>query len=141
MSLDEQQLQTILSELRVLEAYLNEVNARQQVLARAIVESRAALEALGSLDSTKSSEAYVPLGSGLFVLSDIPPPDRLLVAVGAEVVLEKSKGDAIILTEEKVKQLEEAITSLENQKVELANRINQNRSVLSNLMETAKRAQ
>ncbi|MEM3437014.1 MAG: prefoldin subunit alpha [Nitrososphaerales archaeon] len=138
---EQERLQSLVAELRILEAYFNEINARESLLARAIMESRAALEAIKSFPSNEISDLLVPIGGGIFMEASAKPPEKLLVSIGANVVVEKTKDSTISFLEDRIKELENAISKLEAQKEELARRIDYNRVAISTILEKQRKAQ
>ncbi len=125
----------------MLEGYFGEINTRESLLARAIVESRAALEAIRSFPSNETSDVLVPIGGGVFIEVSAKPPDKLLVSIGADVMIEETKDGAVSFLEERIKELENAISNLEGQKAELAKRIESNRAIISSILEKQKKTQ
>ncbi len=125
----------------MLEGYFGEINTRESLLARAIVESRAALEAIRSFPSNEISDVLVPIGGGVFIEVSAKPPEKLLVSIGADVMIEKTKDGAVSFLEERIKELENAISNLEGQKAELAKRIESNRAIISSILERQKKTQ
>ena len=136
---DEERLQSLIVEIRILETYYNELENRESIAGRAIVEGRAALDTLKALGTDTSSEALVPIGGGFFIKSTTPPIDTLVVTVGADVAVEKTKDDAIRFMEERLGQLEQAVSTLETQKSELARRIEAGRLGISKIAEQQQR--
>ncbi len=136
---DEERLQSLIVEIRILETYYNELENRESIAGRAIVEGRAALDTLKALGTDTSSEALVPIGGGFFIKSTTPPIDKLVVTVGADVAVEKTKDDAIRFMEERLGQLEQAVSTLETQKSELARRIEAGRLGISKIAEQQQR--
>ncbi|MGB9660328.1 MAG: prefoldin subunit alpha [Nitrososphaerales archaeon] len=138
---DQERIQSLAMELRMLEGYFGEINTRESLLARAIVESRAALEAIRSFPSNEISDVLVPIGGGVFIEVSAKPPEKLLVSIGADVMIEKTKDGAVSFLEERIKELENAISNLEGQKAELAKRIESNRAIISSILERQKKTQ
>lgn len=132
---EEERLQSLIAEVRILETYYNEIDGRESLAARAMVEARAALDALRSLDTQRSSDILVPIGGGLFIQSTSPPINKLIVSVGADIAIEKTKDDAIRFTEERLSELERAVSTLEAQKSELARRIEAARAAVLQIAE------
>jgi len=120
---DEEKVQSLIAELKILESYFNEANTRQAMITNAIIESSAAQEALQGL-LKENSEVLVPIGGGLYIYSQAQRPDKLLVNIGANVVVEKTKEDALSFLDIRMKDLEKAQETLESQKNEFKNRIN-----------------
>lgn len=125
----------------MLEAYFNEINARESLLARAVMESRAALEAIRGFPRNETSDLLIPIGGGIFIEASAKPPERLLVSIGADVIIEKTKDGAISFLEDRIKELENAISNLEAQKAELVKRIESNRVAISTILEKQRKAQ
>jgi prefoldin alpha subunit len=128
-------------ELRMLEGYFNEINTRESLLARAVMESRAALEAIRSFRINEASDFLVPIGGGVFMEASAKPPDKLIVNIGANVMVEKTKDSTTNFLEERTKEIESAISNLEAQKAELAKRIDANRTAISSILEKQKKTQ
>ncbi len=120
-------------ELKVLESYYNELSARESIVARAIVDNRATIEAIKSMPAGPDSEILVPLGAGVLIKVCSPITDKLLLNLGADVVVEKSKEDVLNYLNARAEELEAAITSISRQKAELANKINTQRAEVNNM--------
>ena len=120
-------------EVRVLEGTYNELTARQNLLERALLEGRAALESIKGLDGM-SPEVLTQIGGGAMLHSAPPSTDRVLINVGANIVIEKSKEEAVAMLEERGRDVEKTIVSLVGQRNEIADRLNADRDLLNNLM-------
>jgi prefoldin alpha subunit len=129
----EETVNALVVEIRVLEGTYNELTARQNLLERALLESRAALESIKGLDG-KSTEVLTQIGGGAMLHSSPPSTDRVLVNVGANVVIEKSKEEAIAMLEERSRDVEKTIVSLVGERSEIADRLNSDRDLLNNLV-------
>ena len=130
----EEQLQRMVLELRILEAYYNELTARETLIARAVLDSKATIEALKSIPEGSDSEILVPLGAGVLMRVYSPTVNKLLLNIGAGVVIEKSKEDTLKYLDERVSQLEAALSNISAQKAELANKINAYRAQVNTLV-------
>ncbi|MGQ9718792.1 MAG: prefoldin subunit alpha [Nitrososphaerales archaeon] len=137
---EQEKLQSLVAELRMLEAYFNEIDARESLLGRALVESRAALDTIKGFASNEPSDLLVPIGGGLFLKASALPPDKLIINVGAGAMIEKTKEDAMAFLETRIREVEEAITKFESQKADLARRMDSNRTAISDLLEKQRRA-
>jgi prefoldin alpha subunit len=131
---DEETINALVVEARVLESTYNELTARQNLLERALLETRAALDAITGLDSNPSSEILTQIGGGAMLRSPPPSTDRVLVNVGSGVVIEKPREEAKALLDERNRDVEKTILSLANQRNEIAQRINSDRQVLNTLL-------
>ncbi|GBC74855.1 Prefoldin subunit alpha [archaeon HR06] len=130
----EEKLQALIIEARLLESYINQISEREALVTKILLESRAALEALNNLSSGKEVEALVPIGSGTFIYTNIPKVEKVVVGVGADVVIEKSREEAIVFLEKRIKELEENLVKLNSTKNELINRLNLTKATMNNLV-------
>jgi prefoldin alpha subunit len=131
---EEETINALVVEARVLESTYNELTARQNLLERALLETRAALDAITGLDDNPSSEILTQIGGGAMLRSQPPSTDKVLVNVGAAVVIEKPRDEAKALLDERNREVEKTILSLANQRNEIAERINSDRQVLNTLL-------
>lgn len=123
MSRDEDKINSLVAEIRVLESALNDLNARQNVLERILIDSRTSIETINGLDSTKSDEGLIPIGAGVLLWSPPPKVDKVLVNIGANVVVEKSKEDATSFMEKRVREIEESLANVISQRNQIAQRL------------------
>ncbi|HXW37050.1 MAG TPA: prefoldin subunit alpha [Nitrososphaerales archaeon] len=133
----EERINSIVVETRILESTFNELSARENLLERALIENRAALEAIKSLADGKTTDVLMQVGGGTLLKSAAPSTDRVLVNLGANVVVEKSREEALAMIEGRAKELESTITTLLRQRSEIAERLEADREVLQTLLSRA----
>ena len=119
----EQTVNDLVQESKLLEAYYNDVVAKESVLHRLYEESHNSFEALRSLSSESETISLVPLGIGVYVKSLIYPIEKVLVNIGAGVVVEKKKDDAVNFIEQRIKEFELATKQLSTQKQQISQRM------------------
>lgn len=127
---EEERANSLALELRVLEGTFNELTSRQNLLERALFEGRSALEAVKGLSEAKPEEVLIPIGGGALVRSPPPDADRVLVNVGASVVLEKTREEATAFLEGRVKEIERSIVAVLSQRSQIAERLEADRQAL-----------
>ena len=130
----EEAVNSLVMEVRILEGTYNELSARQNLLERALLESRAALDAIKGLGEKPSDEVLVQIGGGAMLRSPAPSPDRVLVSIGTGVVIEKPRAEALAILETRVKDIERTVISISNQRNEIAERLNADRSAINSLI-------
>jgi prefoldin alpha subunit len=130
----EETVNALVVEIRVLESTFNELTARQTLLERALLESRGALDSIKGLDGKSPTEVLMQIGGGAMLRSPPPSADRVLLSIGSNVVIEKSKEEAVAMLEERSREVEKSIVSLLGQRNEIADRLNSDREVLNNLL-------
>jgi prefoldin alpha subunit len=130
----EETVNALVVEVRVLESTYNELSARQNLLERALLESRAALDSIKGLSGAAPQEVLTQIGGGAMLRSEPPSTDTVLVSVGSNVVIEKSKDEAVAMLEERSRDIEKTIVSIIGQRNEIAQRLNSDRELLNNLV-------
>ena len=135
MSSEEERMNELIVESRVLENTYNELSSRQNMLERLLLDGRASLETLKEMGSAKTGEVLVPVGAGIFLRSSPPKVDRVLTGIGANVVVEKSREDAEKMLEGRVKEIEESLVTILSQKSQIAQRLEVDRRALQTLVD------
>jgi prefoldin alpha subunit len=133
-SSDEDRLNQLVVEVRVLEGTYNELTSRQNLLERALLENRAALDAIGGLGEDPPGEVLTQIGGGAMLKGPPPKTEKILVNVGSNVVIEKPKEEAVSILENRGKELEKTVLSIINQRNEIAERLESDRQILQSLM-------
>ncbi|MDH7593242.1 MAG: prefoldin subunit alpha [Methanomicrobiales archaeon] len=124
-------------ELQALQMYLNEYTQQGEVLARQLellmrqrMEASAAIEALKELKSVEEPIVLFPLGGGTTVRAHILDPERVLVNIGADVIVQRTNGQATEYLEDRIRELEalekkvgESLQNIRAQVNEIARRI------------------
>jgi len=119
----EQTVNDLVQESKLLESYYSDIVAKESILHRLYEESHSSFEALRSLSSESEIQSLVPLGIGVYVKSLIYPVEKVLVNIGAGVVVEKKKDDAVNFIEQRIKEFELATKQLSTQKQQISHRM------------------
>ena len=126
----EQQLERLVNEVRVLEGYFQEVTARAQSASNALSETRSAIEAIEGLSASSKSEVLLPIGAGILLpLKDVESK-KYLVSVGAGVAIEKDMTSVKVFLEDRQKEVQSAVSALEQQRREIGSRLEAGKSAL-----------
>lgn len=118
----------------MLEGALNELAARQNLLERMLIESRTSVDTMRGLDSSSSEEVLIPVGGGILLRSVPPKLDKVLVNIGANVMVEKSREEATSIMEKRAQELEENLMALVSQRNQIAERLDKDRRALQTLL-------
>jgi len=137
----EETANSLLVEIRVLESTYNEFTARQNLLERALLESRAALDAIKALSGQPPTEVLTQIGGGALLRAEPPSTNSVLISVGANVVIEKSKDEAVAILEGRSRDIEKTIMSLIGQRNDIAERLNSDREIMNNYLAAAQSQQ
>lgn len=130
----EQQINELVQQSRVYEAYLNDIMTRQVTVARTLEEARLASTTIQATSPDNQVDSLMPIGIGLHLHASLPPVKKLLVNLGAGVAVEKSREDALNFVEARIKEFEVAARQLEAQRVELSMRMQQLQAQVNQLL-------
>lgn len=134
LSEDEEVLRRLILELRILEGRAGELQARLNVLNAFSNEVQLAQATLDGLKEEKRGiEVLLPVGGGSFVKAVIDKPEKVLVGVGAGISIEKKRAEAVESLEEQQNQLESARQSLQQQTVQVVQRMSEIRAQVNDL--------
>ena len=125
------------ADLQTLQYYLNEYGQQAEIFSRQLemieqkrIESLAAIETMKALAADPDSLALLPLGGGTMVRVKVTGPDKILVNIGADVVMQRTNGEAITFLQEKITEMEAmekkvaaTIDQLRSQMAEIARKI------------------
>ncbi len=121
----EQKINELVQQSRVLEAYMNDNLSREATVTRLLEEARLASNAIQNIPIDSEVESLMPVGIGVYIKALVPPVKKLLINIGADVCIEKSKEDAINYIESKIKEFEVALRQLVSQKEQISARMEQ----------------
>ena len=129
----EQQLNQLVSEIRTLEAYYNEIVSRIQAASSGLSDFRAAIQGVDALMQNPKGDMLVPIGGGLLLPVSGVEATSLVLSVGAGVAVEKDLNSCKAFLQAREKELERAISGLEQQRREIGSRLDSGRAVLQRL--------
>ena len=121
----EQKINELVQQSRVLEAYMNDNISREATVTRLLEEARLASNAIQNVPNDSEVESFMPVGIGVYIKALVPPVKKLLINIGADVTIEKSKEETINYIESKIKEFEVALRQLVSQKEQISMRMEQ----------------
>jgi prefoldin alpha subunit len=119
----EQSINELIQESKLLESYYTDIVSKESLLHRLLEESHNSFEAIKNLSLDSDNLSLVPLGIGIYVKSTIHSIKKVLVNVGAGVIIEKDKEDAVNFIEHRIKEFETAVKQLSSQKQQVSYRM------------------
>ena len=129
----EQQLNQLLSEIRILEGYYNEIVARIQAASAGLSDIRSAVLSIDALAQNQNEDFLLPIGAGMLLPAANLSTKRLIVNVGGGVAIEKDLDSAKAFLKAREKELETALNSLEQQRREISSRLETGRNILQQI--------
>jgi prefoldin alpha subunit len=101
------------ADLQTLQYYLNEYGQQAEIFSRQLemieqkrIESLAAIETMKNLVGDRDSPVLLPIGGGTMVRAKVSDPEKVLVNIGSDVVIQRTNGEAITFLQEKIAEME-----------------------------------
>jgi prefoldin alpha subunit len=132
---EEEKIQALVAQMKLYEAYLNDIVTRESTVARLMEEGRLAIEAIKNISGQDAVQTLMPIGIGIYMQTSTSTNNKLLINIGAGVAIEKSKDDAVTYVEARLKEMEVALRSMMSQKQELATRMEQTRAEVNTILQ------
>jgi prefoldin alpha subunit len=129
----EQQLNQLVSEIRTLEAYYNEIVSRIQAASNGLTDFRAAIQGVDALMQNPKSDLLIPIGGGLLLPVNGVEATSLILSVGGGIAIQKDLNSCKVFLQAREKELERAISGLEQQRREIGSRLDSSRAVLQRI--------
>ncbi len=114
--MSEEKLKEKYMEFQMLEQSLAQLNQRKATIENQINEFSALQESLDNLkNSENNSPMYSPLGSGVFIKSELKDTKNVLVNIGSNIAVERSIEESKKLVDKQMSELKEIISKLEKE--------------------------
>ena len=130
---EEEKLQALVTQMRMIEAYVNDIGSKETAVGRLIEEARSTIDAIRNVSNMDHSQTLMPIGIGVYMQASVASANKLLISIGSGIAIEKSREDAINYVESRIKELETALRSMFSQKEELETRLEQTKAEVNAL--------
>jgi prefoldin alpha subunit len=131
---DEETFRGLAVELRILEGTAEELQARLSLVTatlRDLNTSRMTVE--GIEKENPDASLYVPVGGGSFIKAKLESNDKIIIGIGAGVSIERSLTEAKQIIQNRISEIEKNRESIQQQLIQIANRIQEDRDRLQEL--------
>jgi prefoldin alpha subunit len=105
---DEEEVNGIANEMQLQQARGEVIRQQIQQMQRNILEISSAVDALNNLKKAKS-DTLVPIGAGVLISCPKPTSDRVIIEIGANIMVEKKPEEAVKMLQERQKKIMEAV--------------------------------
>ena len=129
----EQQLNQLVSEIRLLEQYYNEVSQKIQSASAEYSDMRSAIQSIDGLAKNSNGDFLIPIGGGLLLPASNLDPKKIILSVGAGVAIEKDLDSAKAFLQTRVKEFEAGLNTLDQQRREISSRLEAGRNLLQQI--------
>jgi prefoldin alpha subunit len=100
-------------EIQSLQLYLNEYHQQAEIFTQQLslleegrMEAHAAIDALQEAKESPGSTVLLQIGGGASVRARILDPDRVLLNIGSEIIVEKSNASAVDYLKDRITEME-----------------------------------
>jgi len=116
----EQELQEKVIQLKYLEDYFQDLLARENLLISSFNDIENAEETINEISRRKGFETLVYIGGGVYVQGNINAIDKVLVNIGANIVVEKKLSDALTFLQARKEEIKKILDNISQQKQQTA---------------------
>jgi len=131
----EEEFRKLSVELRILEDTAEALQSRINMVNAVVTDltyANMTLEGLGK--HKRDSELLVPIGGSSYIKATLQDPDKVIVGMGAGVSVEKTLQEAKEIVKKRLDNLEKTRMSLQQRFTQVAQRINEDRAELEELV-------
>ena len=123
--MEKKNLRSKLLEFQLVESRLKVLESRRNLILSKIAEIERTIQCLNDVQKSGESEILLSIGSNVYVPGSLKKSEKFLVELGAGVIVEKNFEGARSFLEKRLKILENGIASIENEIVNLSQRLNE----------------
>jgi len=129
-------------ELRILEGTADALQSRLNLISAAVAELNLAQMTLEGVEKENpEAPLFVPIGGGTFVKAKLESNEKVIVGMGAGVSIEKTMAEAKTTIQNRISDMGKTRVSLQQQLVQVVNRMQENRGKLEELSAKLNRAE
>jgi prefoldin alpha subunit len=133
-SSDEEDFRRLAVQLRILEGTAETLQSRLNLVGAALTELNVARMTLEGVEKeAPDAPLFVPIGGGSFIRAKLESVDKVIVGAGAGVSVERTLGEAKQTVQNRIGELEKTRVSLQQQFVQVVDRIQKDREELQGL--------
>ena len=135
--MSEEQAQQLLYHMQMLESYVTNLDRKEEALMTFLREAISSVESIRGINQNQEIESLIPVGLGTYVKANISGTSKVLLDVGAGIVVEKEHDSAINYLESRIKELQVALNETASQKHEVLMRLEQLKPEMNRLIQSA----
>jgi prefoldin alpha subunit len=138
--MSEEQAQQFLYQMQILESFAASLDQKEEAIIAIIREAVASIDSIKEIQN-KESPALIPIGHGTYVKAVMEGSQKVLLEVGAGVVVEKDHESAINHLEMRIKEMQVVLNETAAQKHQTMMRLEQLKQEMDNIIHAAKPSQ
>lgn len=134
--MSEDQAQQILYQMQILESYASSLDQKEAAIMNFLREAVESIEAIKGIKQNPNADSLIPVGLGTYVKANLTADSKVLIDVGAGVVIEKDHDAAINHLEARLKELQIALNNTASQKQDILMRLEQLKQQMGSILQT-----
>ena len=107
-----EEMQKKIVQFQILESNLKVMQERAALISQRLDDFQKTKDAINELESTKPGKAMIPLGSGNFVKGSVENTDDIIVSVGNDIAVKKSRKEAMEILDKKITEAENSLNDI-----------------------------
>lgn len=135
--MSEEQGQQLLYQMQMLESYTISLDQKEEAIMTFLREAISSVESIRGINQKQELESLIPVGLGTYVKANISGTSKVLLDVGAGIMVEKEHDSAINYLESRIKELQVALNETASQKHQILMRLEQLKQEMNRLIQSA----
>lgn len=135
--MSEEQAQQLLYQMQMLESYTTSMDQKEETIMNFLREAISSVESIRGINQKQEFESLIPVGLGTYVKANVSGASKVLLAVGAGIMVEKEHDSAVNYLESRIKELQVALNETATQKHQLLMRLEQLKQEMNRLIQSA----
>ena len=135
--MSEEQGQQLLYQMQMLESYTISLDQKEEAIMTFLREAISSVESIRGINQKQEFESLIPVGLGTFVKASISGTSKVLLDVGAGIMVEKEHDSAVNYLESRIKELQVALNETATQKHQILMRLEQLKQEMNRLIQSA----
>jgi prefoldin alpha subunit len=134
--MSEEQGQQLLYQMQMLESYTVSLDQKEEAIMTYLREAISSVESIRGINQNQELESLIPVGLGTYVKANISGTSKVLLNIGAGIVVEKEHDSAINYLESRIKELQVALNETASQKHEVLMRLEHLKQEMNRLIQS-----
>ncbi|MBM2851847.1 MAG: prefoldin subunit alpha [Candidatus Nitrosotenuis sp.] len=135
--MSEEQAQQLLYQMQMLESYTTSLDQKEEAIMTFLREAISSVESIRGINQNQEFESLIPVGLGTYVKASVSGTSKVLLDVGAGILVEKEHDSAINYLESRIKELQVALNETASQKHQALMRLEQLKQEMNRLIQSA----
>ena len=135
---NQKEVQEKIVRYQILEGRVKALLKRREMLIAKIIEIETTLSSMEEVEKNKDSEIMLPLGSNVYIPGSLKDVKRMIVEIGADIVVEKDIADVKKILEKRKDMMSNGLQSMEIEITNITNELVRLEQEIGVLMEKSK---